>query len=94
MFLVCLLFVAVQSSFNLIRPDETHEKFIIDEEAVQFLQNITNPISVVTGEYSLFLIPDDPVVGPLHTGKSFLMNQILGKNTFGIGHRVTPKTMV
>jgi len=67
---------------QLVRPDHEHKKLVIVEENLKFLYNIKMPVSTIS------------VVGKYHSGKSFLMNQIMAKaNGFGIGTKVTPETM-
>ena len=67
---------------QLVKPDYEHQKLQIIEENVDILNNIDGAVAVVA------------VVGPFHSGKSFLMNQLMGKTSgFGIGKYVDPKTM-
>lgn len=52
------------------------------EENVKHLHYIDGPVAVVA------------VVGKFHSGKSFLLNQLMGKQSgFGIGPSVQPHTM-
>ncbi|XP_023225373.1 guanylate-binding protein 2-like [Centruroides sculpturatus] len=67
---------------QLVKPDKQHKNLIIIKENVAFLQKILGPVAIVS------------VVGKFHSGKSFLMNQLMGKsNGFGIGPSVQPETM-
>lgn len=67
---------------QLVRPDHQHKKLVIVEENLKLLQAISKPVSTVS------------VVGKFHSGKSFLMNQLMAKSGgFGIGSQVTPETM-
>ncbi|KAI6661662.1 Guanylate-binding protein 1-like [Oopsacas minuta] len=67
---------------QLVKPDFEHLKLQIIEENVDLLNSIEGAVAVVA------------VVGPFHSGKSFLMNQLMGKSSgFGIGKYVDPKTM-
>lgn len=68
---------------QLIRPDPVeHLKLEIVEENVRHLHHINSAVAVVA------------VVGKFHSGKSFLLNQLMGKQEgFGIGPYVRPQTM-
>ena len=67
---------------QLVKPDYEHQRLEVIEENVDLLNSIAGAVAVVA------------VVGPFHSGKSFLMNQLMGKsNGFGIGKYVDPKTM-
>ena len=68
---------------QLVRPDPTeHLKLEIVEENVRHLHHINSAVAVVA------------VVGKFHSGKSFLLNQLMGKQEgFGIGPYVRPQTM-
>ena len=68
---------------QLVRPDPMHHlKLEIVEENVRHLHNIKTAVGVVA------------VVGKFHSGKSFLLNQLMGKTEgFGIGPYVRPQTM-
>ena len=68
---------------QLVRPDPNeHRKLEIVEAHLKHLHYVTNAVAVVT------------VVGTYHSGKSFLLNQLMGKrNGFGIGPTVQPQTM-
>ncbi|EPT27352.1 guanylate-binding protein, N-terminal domain-containing protein [Toxoplasma gondii ME49] len=50
---------------QVVRPNERHTGLEIDEEALAYIEAIPAPISVVTA------------VGSIHTGKSFLLSQLL-----------------
>lgn len=67
---------------QLVRPDHHHKRLVIVEENLRLLQAISQPVSTVS------------VVGKFHSGKSYLMNQLMAKSAgFGIGSQVTPETM-
>ncbi len=71
------------SPIQLIRPDPLeHQKLEIIEANIKYLHQITSAVAVIA------------VVGKFHSGKSFLLNQLMGKqNGFGIGPSVNPQTM-
>jgi len=75
-----LLSVLFSKPIHLLAPDKNHEKIIVSPEAMKFLETLNSPVSVVS------------IVGPLHSGKSFLTNQLLGENSFELGYYVAPKT--
>ena len=67
---------------QLVKPDVHHKKLVLVQENLKYLSQVDAPISVVS------------VVGPLHSGKSFLMNQLMKKKSgFGVGPSVKPTTM-
>ena len=68
---------------QLVRPDPHHHlKLEIVDENVRHLHHIKTAVAVVA------------VVGKFHSGKSFLLNQLMGKTEgFGIGPYVRPQTM-
>ena len=68
---------------QLVRPDPQHHlKLEIVEENVKHLHHIKTAVAVIA------------VVGKFHSGKSFLLNQLMGKTEgFGIGPYVRPQTM-
>ena len=68
---------------QLVRPDPNHHKKLeVIEKNMRHLHYITNGVAVVA------------VVGKFHSGKSFLLNQLMGKyDGFGIGPTVRPHTM-
>jgi len=84
--LVLLLFHHAFCKFRdapvqLVTPDPDHSKLIFRKEAISLLESITDPIAVVG------------VVGPLHSGKSYLTNQLLGHTSgFTLGPSVNPET--
>ena len=47
-------------------PVDSHTKLQIEHEGLDFLRSITGPVSPVV------------VIGPYRSGKSFLLNQLLG----------------
>ena len=67
---------------QLVKPDIKHKKLLLVEENFKLLQKIEGSVATVA------------VVGKFHTGKSFLLNQLMGKyNGFGVGPYVRPQTM-
>lgn len=68
---------------QLVRPDPVeHRKLEILGSSIRYLQSINSSVAVVA------------VVGKYHSGKSFLLNQLMGKQQgFGIGPFVKPQTM-
>ena len=68
---------------QLVQPDpHLHKRLILVEENVKHLHFIKGAVAVVV------------VVGKFHSGKSFLLNQLMGKQKgFGIGPSVKPQTM-
>lgn len=68
---------------QLIRPDPLqHRKLETIERNIQYLHHINTTVAVIA------------VVGKFHSGKSFLLNQLMGKQEgFGIGPSVRPQTM-
>lgn len=68
---------------QLVQPDpQLHKRLILVEENVKHLHFIKGAVAVVV------------VVGKFHSGKSFLLNQLMGKQKgFGIGPSVKPQTM-
>lgn len=68
---------------QLLRPDPTHHRRLeVVERNVKHLHHINTAVAVVA------------VVGKFHSGKSFLLNQLMGKkNGFGVGPSVRPQTM-
>lgn len=67
---------------QLVKPDPHHKHLTIVEENMKYLQQIDAPIVIIS------------VVGPFHSGKSFLMNQLMKKSSgFGVGPSVKPTTM-
>ncbi|CEM24662.1 unnamed protein product [Vitrella brassicaformis CCMP3155] len=66
---------------QLIYPDESHTQLLINRTNVDRLKQVPAPIAVVS------------VVGAIHSGKSFLLNQLLGERRgFELGYTVDPKT--
>lgn len=67
---------------QLVRPAANHRDLELVESNLMMLRKLRDPVAMVA------------VVGKFHSGKSFLMNQLMGKSTgFGIGPSVQPKTM-
>ena len=68
---------------QLVRPDPLHHlRLEIVDENVRHLHHIKTAVAVVA------------VVGKFHSGKSFLLNQLMQKQEgFGVGPYVRPQTM-
>ena len=68
---------------QLVRPDPLeHRKLEIIHSNVKYLHQVNSAVAVIA------------VVGKFHSGKSFLLNQLMGKQQgFGIGPSVKPQTM-
>jgi len=68
---------------QLVRPDSArHQNLEIVASNVKFLYHINSALAVVA------------VVGKYHSGKSFLLNQLMKKQRgFGVGPTVRPETM-
>jgi hypothetical protein len=68
---------------QLVYPDPSHTALLLNEQSLQILSTISQDLAVIG------------VVGPYHSGKSFLMNQLMDKATgFKLGPLVTPETTV
>lgn len=72
-----------EKPIQLIHPDPNHHRNLeIISSNVKHLHQIHTAVAVVA------------VVGKFHSGKSFLLNQLMGKqNGFGVGPSVRPETM-
>ncbi|XP_065185296.1 guanylate-binding protein 2-like [Sycon ciliatum] len=68
---------------QLVRPNpKGHEELEIVEEGLKRLAQVPSPLALIA------------VVGKFHTGKSFLLNQVMRKQRgFGVGSTVRPETM-
>lgn len=67
---------------QIIKPSDDHKMLIVDKENMEAIMKIVGPVATIG------------VVGKFHSGKSFLMNQLMGKTKgFGIGPSVRPETM-
>ena len=79
----CPIGVLPERPLQLIRPDpHHHRKLEIISSNVKHLHHIHTAVAVVA------------VVGKFHSGKSFLLNQLMGKREgFGVGPSVRPETM-
>uniref|UniRef100_A0A1D1ZYE9 GB1/RHD3-type G domain-containing protein n=1 Tax=Auxenochlorella protothecoides TaxID=3075 RepID=A0A1D1ZYE9_AUXPR len=63
--------------FAVVRPVADHSKLELDETGLAVLEGIQGPVSPVV------------VIGPYRSGKSFLLNQLMGvpcDQGFGVGH--------
>ncbi|KAF8819733.1 guanylate-binding protein, N-terminal domain-containing protein [Cardiosporidium cionae] len=66
---------------QLVAPDASHTRFILREEGIKYLQTLQPPITIISA------------MGSIHTGKSFLLNQIMGQTSgFELGYTVDPGT--
>lgn len=75
-------YVINDAPVQIIKPSKDHKMLIIDKENMKAISKITGPVATIG------------VVGKFHSGKSFLMNQLMGKTKgFGIGPSVRPETM-
>jgi hypothetical protein len=72
-----------EQPLQLIHPDPNHHRNLeIISSNVKHLHHIHTAVAVVA------------VVGKFHSGKSFLLNQLMGKQEgFGVGPSVRPQTM-
>ncbi|XP_078606478.1 uncharacterized protein LOC144879110 [Branchiostoma floridae x Branchiostoma japonicum] len=71
-----------EQPLQLVMPDVTHKKLVLVQQNVKLLHRISGAVATIA------------VVGKFHSGKSFLMNQLMGKSTgFGVGPYVRPHTM-
>lgn len=68
---------------QLVRPDPLeHRNLEIIDSNMKYLHGINSSVAVIA------------VVGKYHSGKSFLLNQLMGKQEgFGVGPSVRPQTM-
>ena len=76
--------VLPERPLQLVQPDPTkHKKLELVAQNVKHLYHINTAVAVVA------------VVGKFHSGKSFLLNQLMGKpgTGFTIGPTVRPQTM-
>lgn len=67
---------------QVIYPDSAHAKLHINESGLQELALCLDPRLTLLG-----------VVGPYHSGKSFLLNQLAGRQAFKVGASVNPETL-
>ncbi|KAL6054572.1 Guanylate-binding protein, N-terminal domain [Balamuthia mandrillaris] len=66
---------------QLLMPDKQHKNLVVVEEGLKVLSAIEGDVAVIG------------VVGPFHSGKSFLMNRLLGRSkAFRVGPTVDPTT--
>lgn len=74
--------VPVNEPFQVVMPSRNHTSMLPVAEGLSLLSRHHGPISVIA------------VVGPYHSGKSFLLNSLLGETgVFSIGRRTSPETM-
>lgn len=68
-------------AIQLIYPSKDHELLLVNETSLAWLASFHKPVAIVA------------VSGPLHSGKSFLMNQLLNRTSgFALGPTTEPKT--
>src|SRR5690606_28921381 len=68
--------------FQVIRPDSEHRQLHVNEAGLQELARCLETRVALLG-----------VVGPYHSGKSFLLNQLASRPAFKVGASVEPETM-
>ena len=72
------------ASIPLLLPDaKTHTKLVLQDEGLAFLRQVRGPVAVVS------------VVGAYRSGKSFLLNELMGTSCaegFEVGHRREAQT--
>jgi len=67
--------------FQIVRPTENHSSMVVTESLSKLAQHDA-PIALIS------------VVGPYHSGKSFLLNALLGDlKAFSVGPKTSPETM-
>eukprot|EP01052_Picozoa_sp_SAG31_P031138 SAG31_NODE_3269_length_4478_cov_2.680521_3_plen_258_part_00 len=69
---------AVYSLPLFLPDDETHTKLVQQQAGLDFIESISGKLAIVA------------VIGPYRSGKSFLLNQLVGvscKDGFGVGHK-------
>jgi len=77
-----VLEVPFNEPFQVVRPTANHTSMLPVPEGLARLSRHQGSISIVS------------VVGPYHSGKSFLLNALLGNTqVFSIGRRTSPETM-
>lgn len=75
-------YASTDKPLQIVKPSHDHRRLIIHQENIKAIAKIKGPVATVG------------VVGKFHSGKSFLMNQLMGKTQgFGIGPSVRPETM-
>ncbi|KAK9810969.1 hypothetical protein WJX73_001870 [Symbiochloris irregularis] len=75
--------LARSRAFSVIAPVEGHTRLSVSEEGLDVLRKISGPVVPVI------------VIGPYRSGKSFLLNQLLGVGCdagFGVGHSRSTQT--
>lgn len=68
--------------FQIMYPDQAHQQLAVNEEGLAQLIACLDENIALLG-----------VVGPYHSGKSFLLNQLSGRQAFKVGSTVDPETM-
>jgi len=74
--------------FQLVKPNKEHTGFEVVQDTVSRILSLSSSF----GSNKKIAIVS--VVGPYHSGKSFLLNALVGKtNTFSVGPKTSPETM-
>jgi len=74
--------IPINKPFQVVRPTANHSSMLPVIEGLQMLARHDSQIAVVS------------VVGPYHSGKSFLLNALAGEmGVFQVGRRTNPETM-
>jgi len=74
--------VPVHKPFQIVRPNGNHSSMVVVPEGLELLQQHGQSIALIS------------VVGPYHSGKSFLLNSLLGDpSVFTVGRKTSPETM-
>lgn len=74
--------VPINSPFQVVRPTTNHSSMLPVPDGLARLASHPSSISIIS------------VVGPFHSGKSFLLNALLGDTkVFSIGRKTSPETM-
>eukprot|EP00698_Gefionella_okellyi_P021737 TRINITY_DN7113_c0_g1_i2.p1 TRINITY_DN7113_c0_g1~~TRINITY_DN7113_c0_g1_i2.p1 ORF type:complete len:517 (+),score=109.13 TRINITY_DN7113_c0_g1_i2:68-1618(+) len=73
--------LAVSQPVQLVRPSLQHDGFEVVDESLISLNSLTGPVAFVAA------------IGPYHSGKSFLLNMLLGGTSgFALGPTTQPQT--
>mmetsp|Transcript_150121 Transcript_150121/g.279877 ORF Transcript_150121/g.279877 Transcript_150121/m.279877 type:complete len:856 (-) Transcript_150121:19-2586(-) len=74
--------VPINTPFQIVRPTPNHSSMVTVPEGLAKLQEHRGDIALVS------------VVGPYHSGKSFLLNSLLNDpKAFSVGRKTSPETM-
>jgi len=81
-FLISAVVSLEDQPHQIVHPDGSHTKLVVNEDTIQMFNSIEGNVAVVA------------VVGPYHSGKSFLLNQLMSKTKgFKLGPTMLPSTM-